>query len=216
MPRSRFAHTLDLVQTQFTGVLRPLGFSKAGRTYNRPSSEGLVQVINLQIWRPDPVPPSLPSSQAQGSHDKFTVNLGVWIPEVAEHHLAPPRTKTIREYDCQVRGRLGQFVEPATDLWWPLNDSWPDSASAALTLLGAQGLAWLETFATRDGIIAGWNRASDARIVIAIIEAKRGRAPRARQLLAEQIASTRNTAHHQYVHAVAHQLGIGPLPDAST
>ena len=77
MPRSRFAHTLDLVQTQFTGVLRPLGFSKAGRTYNRPSSEGLVQVINLQIWRPDPVPPSLPSSQAQGSHDKFTVNLGV-------------------------------------------------------------------------------------------------------------------------------------------
>ena len=75
MPRSRFAHTLDLVQTQFTGVLRPLGFRKSGRTYNRSSPEGLVQVINLQIWRPDPVPPTLSSSQAQGSHDKFTVNL---------------------------------------------------------------------------------------------------------------------------------------------
>ena len=216
MPQSRFAHSLDLVQTQFTGLLRPLGFRKAGRTYNRPSSEGLVQVISLQIWRPDPVPPGLASSQTQGSHDKFTVNLGVWIPEVADHHLVPPRTKTIQEYDCQVRARLGQFVDTPTDLWWPLNESWPDAAAAALTLLESKGLPWLETFATRDGIVTGWSRATDARIVIAIIEAKRGQAQRARQLLAEQIASTRNTAHHQYVRTVAHQLGIGPLPDVST
>ena len=188
MAKSTFSEHLDLVQTQFTGLLRPLGFRKVGRIYNRTLPEGLVQVVNLQIWRPDPVPPTLTSPGISAGHDRFTVNLGVWIPEVSDYHLLRPRTKTIHEYDCQVRARLGEFATPPTDVWWSLDDSWHDSAAAALALLEAAGLPWLEKFGTRDGIVSGWDRASDARIVVAI-EAKRGRAEAARRLLAEQIAA---------------------------
>jgi uncharacterized protein DUF4304 len=209
VPKSGFAENLDLVQTQFTGVLRPLGFRKSGRTYNRLSPDGLTQVINLQIRRPDPIPPQLADIYAPGAHDRFTVNLGVWVPEVAKYHLVAPRSTLIQEYDCQIRARLGDFVSPPEDVWWPLDDSWPQGAAAALQLLESGGLPFLEQFGTRDGIVAGWlRRAPDSNIVIAIIEAQRGHAEQARALLAEQIGGTQHRGHQQYVRVVASQLGI--------
>ena len=213
LDKSEFAERLDLVQTQFSGVLRPLGFRRSGRTYNRTTPEGLVQVINLQISRPDPVPPQLASLREAGRHDKFTVNLGVWVPEVSKYHGMEPRSKTIQDYDSHVRARLGQFATPPSDLWWALDEAWPACTAKALALLQAGGLPFLERMGTRDGIVAEWlGRAPDSRIVVAIIEARRGRPDIARHLLAAQIASTRMTNHHAYVRVVAKQLELGELP----
>jgi len=218
MPISRFKENLDLVQSQFTGVLRPSGFKRFGRTYNRTSADGLTQVINLQIHRPDPVPPQLRDQQAPAMHDRFTVNLGVWVPEVALHHRPAPRSQHIQEYDCQIRCRLGQLSTPPADIWWPLQDSWTESAANALRLLESGGLPFLEQFGTRDGILAGWlDRAPDSRILLAIIEAVRGQLDRARDLLEAQVAATQNASHHHYVRAVASKLGLqlGATPDSN-
>ena len=150
MTKSASAEHLDLVQKQVTGFLRPLGFRKAGRTYNRASMEGLIQVINLQISRPDPSPPQLRAKgQVTPPSDRFTVNLGVWIPEVSDYHLMHPRSKTIQEYDCQVRTRLGSLTGSQVDLWWPLDTRWPDSAAEVAKRLQELGLPWLDRFGTR-------------------------------------------------------------------
>jgi hypothetical protein len=216
MAKSAFAENLDLVQTQVSGLLRPLGFRKTGRTYNRASPEGLVQVINLQITRPDPVPPPLRAAgELTAPSDRFTVNLGVWIPEVTDYHRTRPRSKTIQEYDCQVRTRLGALTASGRDLWWPLDERWPEAAAEVVRSLEELALPWLERFSTRDGVLAGWiDQAPDARIVRAIIQAKRGHHDEARALLAEQVASTRQLAHRAYVQVVANQLGLGTLPTA--
>ena len=216
MAKSAFAENLDLVQTQVTGLVRPLGFKKTGRTYNRASPEGLVQVINLQIIRPDPVPPpQRAAGELTAPSDRFTVNLGVWIPEVSDYHRMHPRAKTVQEYDCQVRTRLGTLTPQRSDLWWPLDDRWPAAAAEVVRLLQELALPWLERFGTRDGVVALWiDQAPDARIVRAIIQAKRGHDDEARALLAEQAVSTRVPEHRAYVQVVASQLGLGALPSA--
>jgi hypothetical protein len=214
MAKSAFAENLDLVQTQVTGLLRPLGFKKAGRTYNRTNSEDLVQVINLQITRPEPVPPPLRASgELTAPSDRFTANLGVWIPEVSDYHLMHPRSKTVHEYDCQVRTRIGTLTPSRADLWWPLDGRWPEAAAEVVQSLNELALPWLERFGTREGVLAGWiNQAPDARIVRAIIHAKRGHNEEARALLGEQAASSRQPTHRAYVQVLAKQLGLGALP----
>jgi hypothetical protein len=214
MAKSAFAENLNLVQTQVSGLMRPLGFKRTGRTYNRASPEELVQVVNLQITRPDPVPPTLRAAgELTAPSDRFTVNLGVWIPEVSDYHQMRPSPKTVQEYDCQVRTRLGSLTPSRADLWWPLDERWPDAAAEVVRLLQELGLPWVERFSTRDGVLAGWiDQAPDARIVRAIIEAKRGHHEKARALLAAQVASTQQLAHRAYVQVVAKQLGLGALP----
>jgi uncharacterized protein DUF4304 len=214
--KSVYAEHLDLVQTQISGLVCPLGLRKTGRTYNRPSAEGLTQVINLQIARPDPVPPSRQAAgERSAPSDRFTVNLGVWIPEVSDYHLMHPRSRVIQEYDCQVRTRLGALTAPGTDPWWPLDERWPDAAAEIVRLLHDHGLPWLEHFGTRDCVLTDWvDQAPDARIVRAIIHARRGQTQEARALLAEQAARTRQPSHRTYVQAVANQLGLGVLPSA--
>lgn len=213
LTKSPYAEYLDLVQTQFTGVLRPLGFRKAGRTFNRSSPDGLTQVITLQIRRPDPVPPPLLHREAPRPHDSFTVNLGVWIPEVSQYHLLAPRSRTIQEYDCHIRERLGLLLTPPLDTWWPLGPDWSRSAALALDALQGPGMAFLAIFGSRDGVVAHWiDRAPDSRIVVAIIEAKRGRPERARELLLQQIAGSSHSGHQGYVRTIAEGLGLEPIP----
>ena len=48
MAKSANVERLDTVQAFVTGLLKPLGFRRRGRTYNRTREPGVVQVVNLQ------------------------------------------------------------------------------------------------------------------------------------------------------------------------
>jgi hypothetical protein len=45
MAASPYVKALDDIQKSLTGFLKPLGFQKKGRTYNRPVGDGLVQAV---------------------------------------------------------------------------------------------------------------------------------------------------------------------------
>jgi hypothetical protein len=47
MAASPYVKALDDIQKALTGFLKPVGFKKKGRTYNRQVGDGLVQVVNL-------------------------------------------------------------------------------------------------------------------------------------------------------------------------
>ena len=49
MRKSPFVAALDVVQRSLTSYLRPLGFRKKGRSFNRPVEDGLVHVATLQM-----------------------------------------------------------------------------------------------------------------------------------------------------------------------
>ena len=114
------AEAVDQLQKALTPGLREVGFRRKGRTYNRTTSDGLVQVINIQMGAYDPpgTVHAVPGLR-ENFYGKFTVNLGVYVPEVARYVDWRAETKKyIQEYDCCIRNRLGMVSPEGRDLWW--------------------------------------------------------------------------------------------------
>ena len=118
--------------------LRRAGFRKEGRTFRRVRS-ACTEVVNVQV-----------SQWSSRDALSFTINLGVFFPEVQrglEGYLALRLGQGgPKEFDCQVRTRLGALMPEASDKWWKLRaprgpSPRPGELGDALTTLG---LPWLE------------------------------------------------------------------------
>ena len=103
---------LDQIEGLVYEYLKPLGFRKFGRTLHRFVSEDISQVVNFQSGYP-----------ADGMGGSFCVNLGIRIPECVERELQPskPQKKYYREYDCNIRSRLGTHIKQG-DVWYDLKN----------------------------------------------------------------------------------------------
>jgi hypothetical protein len=222
MPKSRFVERLDEVQTSLTALLKPLAFRRKGRTYNRSVEDGVVQVINLQtgpyeVGQRNPLPPELAHLQ-QDLYGRFTVNLGVHVREVWECDSTSPWPKTIQEYSCQIRTRLGR--QAGQEYWWSLDQSAQTLSTDVAKVLLGEGVEFLERFETRDAILDDWVTMNDgngrlskrARVDVAIMLAKRGQSLQAAHLLNEQIQlSSENQGHLDYVRSIGQKLGLTEL-----
>jgi hypothetical protein len=150
----------------------------------------------------------------------FTVNLGVYVPEVALHHGGGPPKTWIQEYHCAIRARLGEACGASQDRWWPAVAS-PEVIELVRGGLEVGGLPWLDRFADRQRIL---NELADTsadrwggppRIVMAIIRTARGESDAARTLLRAQASDpatrVRSPRHADYVRELAMKLGLGIL-----
>jgi hypothetical protein len=109
MTASTYVKALDDIQKALTGFLKPLGFKRKGRTYNRQVSDGLVQAVNLQMGQfpiGDYVIPGLRESH----YGRFTVNLGVALPAVCASERG-------REFPCSFKSTNATFANDS--LGWP-------------------------------------------------------------------------------------------------
>jgi len=132
------AELIDAVVAQgLAPLLKSHGFAKAGRSFHRPRGNRW-QVVNVQA-----------SSGNSAAQARFTLNLGLCIPEVdLLAGQAPPKAKP-KEYECTLRERIGLLMPQAKDHWWTLG---PDSDPAALApdvaaTFAGYGLPWLEGYA---------------------------------------------------------------------
>jgi hypothetical protein len=150
-------------------------------------------------------------------YGRFTVNLGVYVPEVARHHGGGEAGKVVQDYHCCVRARLGELGPENADMWWLLS---PTEAlrQEMCDRLSHHALPFLARFQSRDAILLEWAAVdnnqfagSPPRIVKAIILRERGRTEEARALLAAQAQETHNPGHPAYVRALAERLGVGGL-----
>lgn len=141
---------LNAIQRQVYSFVMPLGFRKAGRYFSRPTSGGLTHVIGFQMGQ-YPIGDYVIPSLRESFYGKFTVNLGVYLPCIPlfEHGKNPP--KNIKEYDCQIRERLGSLAF-AEDKWWDLpgDETLP---TALVSLLDQYGLPFLERFTTYHDVV---------------------------------------------------------------
>jgi len=216
MPPSEFAKAVEEVQRLLRGPLKAAGFKVRGRTFNRATSDGLTQVISLQMGASDPPGTIYIPGLRENLHGMFTVNLGVHIPEVAQVQDCAPKA-WVQEYHCSIRTRLGQ-ASGGQDIWWHASDP-PRAVADIQPLLMSYGLIFLERFATRDHVLAELAAARDnleycavPRIVSAVILRERGSTEMARQLLSAQAAEcTRNPGHPAYVRELALRLGLGAV-----
>lgn len=197
MVKSSYRDAVDEIQRALRDILKPQGFRAKGRVFNRTTDDGLTQVIGIQMGASDPPGTTYFPGLRENLHGLFTINLGVYVPEVAVHHSASPAKSWVHDSHCCVRSRLGALCVENADLWWP---AVVDSAGLedVATRLQVAGIPFLDRFASRDRILTewegqseNWGASSPPRIVCAIILATRNQPEKARRLLTHKLAKRR-------------------------
>jgi hypothetical protein len=217
MGKSAFVFAVDGIQKALRVFLKTYGFKNRGRTFNRVTEDGLTQVINIQMGASDPPGTTYFPGLRENMHGLFTINLGVYVPEVARYFGGGEAKSWVQEYKCCVRARLGEVSGAQSDVWW--HARFDDAVIADIrSRLEQYGLSFLDSYSTRDMILTEWHDRSEnlgdshpPRIVMAIILAERGQKERARALLARQVLETRNPGHANYVRSLASKLSVGSL-----
>lgn len=218
MPASEFVKAVDEIQRALRPSIKEHGFRVRGRTFNRTTDDGLTQVISLQMGSSDPPGTTYIPGLRENMHGLFTINLGVYIPEVAGLHGGGLAKSWVQEYNCSIRSRLGPASGASQDLWWHADDP-ANAVSASQPLLLSYGLVFLDRFRSRDLVLReldgqGENLEHCAvpRIVCAIILAGHGQVNTARALMAAQALENRyNCNHPAYVRELAVRMGIGEV-----
>ncbi len=160
MAKSNFAHAVDQIQGVLRPVLKDRGFSVRGRTFNCVTDDGLTQVVSIQMGASDPPGTTYIPGLRENLHGLFTVNLGVYVPEVARYHGGGEARSWVQEYHCCVRARLGDASGEKQDIWWHART---DGAVVddVRRLLELGGLPFLDRFSSRDRILAEWTDRSE-------------------------------------------------------
>lgn len=217
MAISDFAKAVDDIQASIRPLLKDLGYKVRGRTFNRVTGDGLTQAINFQMGPYDPPGTTYIPGLRENLHGLFTVNLGVYVPEVAALQGGGAARSWVQEYQCCIRDRLGHASGSAQDIWWHGNVV-PAVLNDLQSRLFNFGVPFLERFSTRELILAELKGKGDnlhhcavPRIVSAIILAERQETEKARSLLVEQALETRNPRHPQYVRDLAIRMGLGAI-----
>jgi hypothetical protein len=218
MPASEFKTSVDEVQRALRPSLKEHGFKLRGRTFNRVTEDGLTQVIGLQMGASDPPGTTYIPGLRENMHGRFTVNLGVYVPEVAEVSGGGPARSWVQDYHCSIRDRLGPVSGSPRDLWWSAHSS-VDAVAAVQPLILTYGLIFLDRFRSRDLILSelvgygdNLGHCSVPRIVSAIILARRGALDEARALMAAQAKESRHNPNHPaYVRELAVRIGLGSV-----
>src|SRR5580658_10150578 len=118
MSKSEAALALDLIQKPLASELKARQFSVRGRTFNRKSADGLTQVLKIQMGSFDPPGTTYHPGLRENLYGKFTVNLGVYVPEVAANCGAGTPKTWVQEPACCIRSRLGNLGTEEADFWW--------------------------------------------------------------------------------------------------
>lgn len=215
MTESEFKKALDSVQASLRPLLKERGFKVRGRSFNCTTQDGLTQVINFQMGASDPPGTTYIPGLRENLHGLFTINLGVYIPEVAALHGGGSAKSWVQEYQCSIRDRLGPVSGSDKDVWWHARVD-PVIVQDIQTCLIDYGFPFLDRFSTRDFILAELHGQGKnlrhcvvPRIVCAIIHANRNETEIARLLLTEQTKETWNPRHPDYVRDLAQRMGLG-------
>lgn len=185
--------------------LRNAGFRRRRHAFNRPVQPGLVHVIDFQMgsfgppgsaeilpWRPD-------------LYGRYTINLGVYVDEVA-HALGPGRREGfVPEYACEIRARIGQLAaRPPVDLWLALDRPADVLAGEAAPLVFDTALAFLDGLADRTSILGAWQRGAlnavmtpRAPLAIAVILDQLGETEAARTITRAYLARDDHAPGHR-------------------
>lgn len=208
---------MDEVQVCLTQFLKPLGFRKSSRNYNRTEEDGVVQVVNLQTGMYElgsPLPPSV-QHWRPNLYGKFTVNLGVWVSDIEHAEPKGPWPKFIIEARCSIRTRLSDLAGH-NDLWWSLDEPKEKTLTEIISLLDTKGLLFLERFSTRDKIISEWVQFNDremkltnrSKLDVGIILATAGRQSEAVTIIEDHLQASSHKHHNSHVREVAEKLHL--------
>lgn len=213
MPKSEFVKHLDIVQAHVAAFLKPLGFRRKGRTFNRTTAGGLTQAINFQMDKYPIGAHYLIPFFHSNLYGKFAVNLGVLLPCVYETECQKPAPDFMQEYHCTIRDRLSELAF-GKDRWFEVTADTSTLATKLVQLLDKFGLPFLEQFPDYPAVLAyhqahgvlPFQNPGRAALEAGIVAHHLGDAPAAQHLFA-RAHSTDHKGFRQHVSELANRLG---------
>lgn len=203
---TRWQLALRAAQAPVTESLKRLGFRKTGNYYNRGAKDNLTQVVGFQ------------SGQAVSIfHGNFTVNLGVYVPCIAELEGNAARGRYITDACCEIRSRLSAVAALGEDRWWPLDDSASATGAKIAKALLDHGVPFLERYSDYDSIIERFkidgslpfHNPARSTLALAIVHWSRGEGEAARRLFELARAMPSHNIHFSsYVATVQTRCGV--------
>lgn len=165
----------ELQSTVHRQLLKKMGFKKSGRTFNRISNDGLIEVINFQSGRYE-FGQEIPGLR-ENLYGSFTINIGICIPENFKHTFDKEK-KFYHEYDCDLRARIGSLMGNGEDIWWELKPHYlEDQSKRIIQLVNDKALGFFEKLNSREKIYKNWedtaqlfNLSISAKLTIATIK----------------------------------------------
>jgi hypothetical protein len=124
----------EVVALGLKQLMKENGFKKKRRNFYKEEN-GVYQILNVQG-----------SIFNDANEGRFTVNLGIFFPEINKlvgiHHLQGVPT----EPDCTLRQRVGHLTPQGTDHWWRVQPGDPieQIAEHLKSLVANYGLPWLD------------------------------------------------------------------------
>ena len=108
-------HVREIIDTiinyRLKQLLKEEGYRKTARTF-KYRGDDFVRIVNVQ------------ASPWNSSNDgKFTVNLGIYFPKLAEIHDFMEVKQNPTESDCLVHERIGFLMPVKRDFWWPVKNT---------------------------------------------------------------------------------------------
>lgn len=125
------------VKARLAATLKADGFKRSARTFQL-TREAVIQVLNVQA-----------SQSNLGDEGSFTLNLGVYVPDLGRV-LGEAVQEKPKEYQCQARQRIGRLMAGGEDHWWDVSPRTDLAALAEEIDLRYRELArpWFEALAT--------------------------------------------------------------------
>lgn len=125
----------DLVKIHLAPFFKKLGYRKSGRTFSFQWDNN-YKIVNVQSWKYN-----------YASSGKFTVNLSVYLSKAQESTNFIAKTFPPKEYECQIRERIGILIDRSQgDFWWEVFPS-TDVSELAKTIISHfenSAIPWLD------------------------------------------------------------------------
>ena len=201
--KSKIANLVDEIQELIGPFLIRREYQLRNRTFSRHLDDGLIHLIEFGLAR-----------STSSYYGKFTVDLGIFIPEVYSTFEKEEKPKYITTHHCEFVRRLPSLEEGVEDRWWDACEV-SNSSNDIVNLLQKYGLPFLESLTTRDNIYQAWQKSGNSiglpprgRLTMAIILTKIGRNLEALELIYEEIKNSEHKQYIEFVKNIANQLDI--------
>jgi len=116
-----------------------------------------------------------------------------------------------QDYDCQIRTRLSQLIWE-NDYWWDITSDNKNTSEQIIKGLNEKGIAWLDTFETREKICANWGNTKDSSnranldVALIIFQTNKQKGGKLIEEYYNNIES--HKGHKEYVKELANGLGL--------
>jgi hypothetical protein len=154
--KTDFKTQLDTIEKAVYEKLKPLGFKKSGRTFNKRLDDGIIQVIDFQSGQ-YPIDENVVPGLRENLYGKFVINLGVCVESLYKFQSSTEKKKYYKEYDCQIRDRLGTLLT-GQDYWWTIKDDNKQITEEIILGLETKGLEWFSGVNTKYNIINNYGQ----------------------------------------------------------